>query len=443
MTGIGSTAPLEEDFCEIPARESDAILNRLMDLHPKIIDLSLDRTLDLLDRLGRPQDHLPPVIHVAGTNGKGSTIAYLRAILEAAGLRVHVYTSPHLVRFAERIRLAGEIIAEDSLQALLSECELVNGGQPITFFEITTCAALKAFADTPADVLLLEVGLGGRLDSTNVVDEPACTVITPVSLDHIQFLGDTIANIAGEKAGIQKNGRPCVMAPQLPEAESVIRAHAVEVGADLFPASPLASDDPVLKPGLPGEHQYINAGTAIRTIEILREQGFDISDSAIASGLQRVEWPGRMQRLKQGPVLSQIAMAGLSSWEVWLDGGHNPAAGQVIAEMAKQNWGCAPLHLICGMLNTKDPSGFFTPMTGHVTSISTLSIPGEENSLSAEDLAEFTSTVGITARPAQTLQEAVDGIIAASAESTSQSQTSRILICGSLYLAGRVLAYHQ
>ncbi len=351
------------------AETSDRVLERLGRLHPKLIDLSLGRIERLLAALGNPQDALPPVVHVAGTNGKGSTVATLRACLEAAGYRVHAYTSPHLVRFHERIRLAGRLIDEDALLALLEECERVNGGTPITYFEITTAAALLAFARNPADIVLLETGLGGRLDATNVIQRPAATAITPISLDHQAFLGDTIAAIAGEKAGILKPGAPAVVAPQPPEAEAVIEARAAGLDAPLLRwrrewrceaagdgmryAGPRWRLDLPL-PSLAGAHQIVNAGTAIACLEALAE--FSLPPEAIAAGLRHIEWPARLQRLGRGPLVAMLP----AGWELWLDGGHNPGAGAVLAA-AVALWRDRPLHLIVGMLNTKDAAGFLAP----------------------------------------------------------------------------------
>jgi len=426
-------------------RSSDAVLARLMTLHPKKIDLSLGRTLDLLERLGRPQDRLPPVIHVAGTNGKGSLIAFLRAILEAAGKRVHVYTSPHLVRFNERIRLAGELIPEDRLSQLLGYCEIVNDGQPITFFEITTAAAFRAFAETPADIVLLETGLGGRFDSTNVVKQPALTAITPVSIDHVQFLGSTLAAIAGEKAAIQKQDTPSVIGEQQPEALTVIEQAAHEVDAPLTrygsdwgfsgDASGLrvrlgSSIRQYPAPALKGAHQLHNAAMAVTCID--RLPGFRIPNAAIAEGLIRVSWPGRMQRLGAGPLVEKLP----NGWEMWLDGGHNAAAGAVLAQMARE-WRDRPLFLICGMLDSKDPAEFFKPLADYVQQVRTVGIPGEEASLSAAQTAAAAKSCHIRAIPADSLDDAVSQIIALSPE------PARIMICGSLYLAGHVLALHH
>jgi dihydrofolate synthase/folylpolyglutamate synthase len=396
-----------------------------MGLHPKIIDLTLDRVDRLLERMGRPQDQLPPVVHVAGTNGKGSTIAFLRAILEQAGYRVHVYTSPHLVRFAERIRLAGEIIAEDHLSAILESAEQDNGGEPITFFEITTCAALKAFAETPADILLLEVGLGGRLDATNVVAKPACTVITPVSMDHTQYLGGDLHAIAGEKAAIQKKDVPSVVAPQDPIAAAVIAAAAERAGTRIIEAQPLPKDTPL---GLIGPHQSINAGAACAAIDVLRQAGFTVTDADIAAGLAGAVWPARLQRLTSGPIPALLG----PDWEVWLDGGHNAAAGETLAAHAAKAWQGKPLHMIAGMLNTKTPEGFLAPFAGQAESVATIAIPGEANSLSAEDLCETALSVGVTAHAAESLEKATAAL--------KGRPPGILLICGSLYLAGEVLA---
>ena len=326
--------------------QSDIVLARLTRLHPKLIDLSLGRIEGLLAALGNPQDRLPPVIHVAGTNGKGSTVATLRACLEAGGWRVHAYTSPHLVRFHERIRLAGELIGEDRLILLLEECEGANRGAPITYFEITTAAALLAFARVPADFVLLETGLGGRLDATNVVKHPAATAITPISLDHQAFLGDTIAAIAGEKAGILKAGAPAVIGPQMPEAAAVFDARAAEIGAPLYrfgrewrcmaDNGGMRYEGPHWRcdlplPSLLGGHQIVNSGAAIACLEQLT--AFPIAADTIAQGLRHIDWPARLQRLGRGP-LSEALPEG---WELWLDGGHNPGAGEVLAA-AVSSW---------------------------------------------------------------------------------------------------------
>ncbi len=415
---------------------SDIILDRMMALHPKIIDLTLDRVWRLLAILDHPERALPPVIHIAGTNGKGSTQAMIRAGLEGAGKRVHAYTSPHLARFHERIRLAGDLISEPALTAVLDECYAANGDQSITYFEITTIAALLAFSRTPADYTLLEVGLGGRLDVTNVVDRPAMTVITPVSIDHQQFLGDTLPEIAAEKAGIIKRGVPCVVGPQQDAALEVIEAHAARLGAPLlvhgqhwhvweerdrliFQDENGLLDLPL--PNLIGAHQVQNAGIALAT---LRALGFQ--DPAFEAAVTRAEWPARLQRLRHGPLVDAADRA-----ELWLDGGHNPAAGLALAE-ALGRLPARPLHLICGMLNTKDIAGYLRPLAGVAASLHAVSIPDEVNTLPAETTAAAATGVGLAAQTADSAQAAVADIVA-------QTPNARILICGSLYLAGHIL----
>ena len=417
---------------------SDAVLARMMALHPKIIDLTLDRMWRLLDALGNPQNDLPPVIHIAGTNGKGSTQAMIRAGLESAGHRVHAYTSPHLARFHERIRLAGTLISEPDLTALLDECYAANGGANITYFEITTCAALLAFARSPADYTLLEVGLGGRLDATNVVKSPELTIITPVSMDHEAFLGDTLAAIAGEKAGIIKRGVPCIVGPQDETGLDVIESRAAQLGAPLLAygqhwhASPerdgmIYQDETGLldlpRPVLSGDHQIQNAGMALAA---LRHLG--CGEDACLAAVTQTEWPARMQRLRSGP-LTQMAAA--SGAELWLDGGHNPAAGNALASVLR----ALPkrsTHLICGMLNTKDVQGYLAPLAEVADSLIAVSIPGEANTLAAADTAQAAREVGLSAKSALDLNSALQTILAT-------DPTARVLICGSLYLAGAVL----
>lgn len=415
---------------------SDVILERMMSLHPKVMDLVLDRVWRLLDALGNPQDHLPPVIHIAGTNGKGSTQAMIRAGLEGAGKRVHAYTSPHLARFHERIRLAGELITEEHLIEVLDECYAVNGGEPITYFEITTCAALLAFSRVEADYTLLEVGLGGRLDATNVVARPAMTVITPVSIDHTQYLGDTIEKIAGEKAGIIKRGVPCVVGPQLDPALEVIERQAGRLGAPVIAQGQhwhvweergrlVFQDESGLLdlplPALPGAHQIDNAGAALA---VLRALGFD--DRAAEAAMTDVRWPARMQRLRAGPLVDQAGTA-----ELWLDGGHNASAGEALGRYLG-GLSDRPLYLICGMLNTKDVRGYLRPLAPHVTRLCAVSIPGETATLSAAETAAAARDVGMAAEEAASVSAALARIVA-------EAPGARVLICGSLYLAGEVL----
>ncbi len=428
------------------AAGTDLVLERLTKLHPKIIDLSLDRVWRLLEKIGNPERRLPPVMHVAGTNGKGSVIAYLRAMLEAAGKHVHVYTSPHLVRFHERIRLNGTLISETDLLQLLEECEAANGGTPITFFEITTCAAFLAFARLPADILLMEVGLGGRLDATNVIDRPLLTVQMPISFDHMQFLGHTLAAIAGEKAGIMKRGVPTVIAPQPPEAATVFDAKAKELGAEQYRhghewSVDVAGNAMVFRdaagerryplPGLAGRHQVDNAGTAIACLKYLSQFGVD--DRAITRGLRDVNWPARLQRLTKGPLAAALP----AGWELWLDGAHNASGGEALALMAS-DWAKAsdklPLYLISGSLSTHDPLGLLRPLAPYVTEVRTVIVPGDHKTLPAEAVAESAQQAGIKAKPAADVNAALADIIA------SSKSPARVLICGSLYLAGSVLA---
>jgi dihydrofolate synthase/folylpolyglutamate synthase len=417
-------------------QNSDLILERMMALHPKIIDLTLDRMLRLLEALGNPQNNLPPVIHIAGTNGKGSTQAMIRAGLEAAGKTVHAYTSPHLARFHERIRLAGDLITEEHLSEVLDECYAANGGENITYFEITTCAALLAFSRTKADYTLLEVGLGGRLDATNVIADPVATVITPVDLDHQQFLGDTLAQIAGEKAGIIKRRVPCIVGPQQEAGLEVIEAVAArhmaplsvygqhwhgsrEAGRMVYQDEHGLLDLPL--PNLPGVHQVQNAGGAIAT---LRALGFDAA--ACEGAVTGAQWPARMQRLKHGPLVEAAGQA-----ELWLDGGHNPAAGHALAAVLVE-LPQVPTYLICGMLNTKDITGYLAPLAPHIMGLHAVSIPGESATLPADVTAQAAGQIGMEAVEEEGVATAVSKIVA-------HTPQARILICGSLYLAGNIL----
>lgn len=413
---------------------SDVILERMMALHPKIIDLTLDRVWRLLATLDHPEKALPPVVHISGTNGKGSTLAMIRAGLEGAGHTCHVYTSPHLARFHERIRVAGTLISEDVLSAVLDECYAANNGASITYFEITTIAAMLAFARTPADYTLMEVGLGGRLDATNVFEAPAITVITPVDLDHQQFLGDTIDKIAFEKAGIIKRGVPCVVGPQHDEALEVIETKAARMGAPLMAYGQqwhvweergrlIYQDETGLLdlplPALIGDHQIRNAGAAIAALRVLQQ-----GDAEAA--MTNATWPARMQRLRSGPLAEAAPEA-----ELWLDGGHNPAAGAALARtlgtLPKR-----PTFLICGMLNTKDIAGFLRPLAAHADQLFAVSIPGEKATVPADETAAAARGVGFQASTATSVSGAV-------AQITAITPYARILICGSLYLAGTVL----
>jgi dihydrofolate synthase / folylpolyglutamate synthase len=425
---------------------SDIILERLLKLHPKKIDLVLDRVQRLLAALDHPEKRLPPVIHVAGTNGKGSTCAFCRAMLEAQGLKVHVYASPHLVFFHERIRLAGDLITESELAALLEECERVNDGQPITFFEITTAAAMLAFSRHKADALVLEVGLGGKYDATNVLEHPRATVITPIGLDHAEFLGTDIAEIAAEKAGIIKRGSRVIVGAQEDVPRDVILRRADALGA---PVTAFGQDffahqehgrmvyqdmDGLLDlplPRLVGRHQIENAATAIATLRATEW----VKDAAIEKGLRTVEWPARMQRLTHGPLID-IAPKGA---EVWLDGGHNPhgasAVARAIADLEERAE--KPLYLITGMLANKDSVGFFSAFRGLARHVVTIAIPGNENSLGAGALYDRARAAGLEASPGE---DAEDAMLQIAAMARMDEDTPRILICGSLYLAGTILA---
>ena len=419
---------------------SDRLLERLKALHPKLIDLTLERVERLLAALGNPENRLPPVVHIAGTKGKGSTLAMLRAILEAAGQRVHAYTSPHLVRFHERVRLAGRLIDEDRLAALLDEVERANAGQPITFFEVTTAAAFLAFAREPADWLLLEVGMGGRLDATNMVARPALTVIAPVGLDHQGFLGDTLAAIAAEKAGILKPGVPLVAGLQPPEAAAVIAARAKALGVPVAwqgrdftiaeGGKGLVYRDgdaaiPLPRPALIGPHQVENAGLAVAAAR--RLPGFRPTPAQLAAGLAGAQWPARMQRLSTGALAARLPVG----WELWLDGGHNPMAGTVIAA-AVAPWHDRPLDLVVGMLNSKDAGGFLAALAPCARRALTVTIPGEPNAIPAAALAATARAAGLDAAPA-------DGVAAALATLAQGAGPARVLVTGSLYLAGTVL----
>jgi dihydrofolate synthase/folylpolyglutamate synthase len=421
----------------------------LLALHPKRIDLSLDRMWRILDALNHPERRLPPIIHVAGTNGKGSTIAFMRAILEAAGLRVHVYTSPHLVRFNERFRLGnvggGVLVSDDELAAALVECEAVNEGAPITVFEIETAAAFLLFSRHSADVLLLEVGLGGRLDATNVIEEPLATVITPVSYDHAEFLGDTIGQIAAEKAGILKRGVPAVVAAQPRDALSVIERQAarlkapVRIAGEDWTASEergrlVYQDDAGLldlpAPKLHGRHQFENAGVAIAA---LRASGLRLTPAAFESGVTKADWPARMQRLPAGR-LTALAPAGS---EIWLDGGHNADGGRAIANALAdlEDRVPRPLVILIGMLATKDCQAFLKNFAGLARRVVAVPIPRQEKALPAQAIADAARSIGMPTLTSNDIETALDAIARFDLE-----PPPRILITGSLYLAGEVLS---
>src|SRR6516164_6788338 len=428
----------------------DSIVARLAALHPKRIDLSLERMWRILDALGHPERGLAPVIHVAGTNGKGSTIAFMRAILEAGGLRVHAYTSPHLVRFNERFRLGnGALATDDELAAVLAECERVNAGAPITVFEITTAAGLLLFARHAADVLLMEVGLGGRLDATNVVERPLATVITPVSFDHAEFLGSSIGEIAAEKAGILKAGIAATVAAQPREALAAIERQAARIKAPIRVAGEdwtateergrlVYQDDAGLldlpAPKLYGRHQFENAGVAIAALRSV--DAFALAPAAFERGIAAAEWPARMQRLAQG-ALAKLVPAGA---ELWLDGGHNIDGGRAVADALAdlEERVPRPLILVVGMLSTKDCGGFLSNFAGLAQRIVAVPIPAQEKSMPADAIAEAARTVGIPAQTSTDIKSALAIIY-----SYALAPPPRILITGSLYLAGAVLAANE
>ena len=428
-----------------PLRAQDVLIERLRTRHPSLIDLTTGRILRLLDALGRPQDKLPPVIHVAGTNGKGSTTAFLRAIAEAAGLKVHVLTSPHLVRFVERIRVAGTLLSDARLEALIGEVEAANGDEPISFFELATAIALKAFADTPADLCVIEVGLGGRFDATNVFDAPAVTVITPVDYDHLELLGPELGKIAWEKAGILRRGRPCVSARQMDEALAVIEAEADQVGApltlmgrdiDAFEDQGrlrVQMEDQLLDlpaPSLFGAHQFDNAGLAVAAILKLGDPRIDAA--AVAKGVSSAVWPARFQRLNAGPLAAKVAARGA---ELWIDGGHNPHAGRALAEAARRLSAKdgRPVSLIVGMFARKDARGFFEPFVPLAPRVVVTTFDSP-NAASAEELAEAALAVGLAPTLAADIPAALDQVLAV------EGPAPHVILCGGLHFAGEALA---
>jgi dihydrofolate synthase/folylpolyglutamate synthase len=426
------------------------LIARLSALHPQRIDLSLDRMHRLLERLDHPERVLPPVIHVAGTNGKGSTIAYLRAILEAAGLRVHVYTSPYLVRINECFRIGreggGRLVTDGELRRVLEHCEQVNQGDPITIFEIETAAAFCLFAQHDADVVLLETGLGGRLDATNVIERPVATVITSVSMDHTEFLGSTLTAIAGEKAAIIKRHAQVVCAEQAPEAMAVIEAQARRMRAPLHAAGQqwhvsvergrLVFQDErglmdLAAPKLFGRHQFDNAGLAIATLRAL--DTFRIGMSAFEAGVVGAEWPARMQRLASGALVDR----GPKACEIWLDGGHNADGGRVAAAALGdlEERVSRPLVVIAGMMANKDAGAFLANFAGLTRHIVTVPIPGRDDAMPPDRLADAARALGMRVENAASVEAALQAL-----SRLAYEVPPRILITGSLYLAGHVLA---
>ena len=423
-----------------------AVLARIQERRPVLIDLGLERMRAALDRLGDPHLKLPPVLHVAGTNGKGSTCAYLKSMLEACGARVHRFTSPHLVRFNERIELAGEQISDDALVDVLTRCDEAVGAKSLTFFEATTAAAFLAFAETPADYLVLEVGLGGRLDATNVIETSRAAIVTPVALDHQSFLGETLGEIAGEKAGVFRADAPAVVGPQTADAMQVLEARSAALGAPLFAFGSAWScwsehgrliyqDDEGLldldPPKLLGAHQIYNAGLAVAA---LRAAKIDVPAERMSAGLASTVWPARMQRLKSGPLIGAAQLRLGEEPEIWLDGGHNPHAGRAVAAILAdlQERSPKPIILICGMQATKDAAGFFAAFEGLVSMVLTVKA-NHEGAASADDVADAAKRAGLPADPCGSIDEALEIALEIEAE------PPRILICGSLYLAGEVL----
>ncbi len=419
----------------------DAPLERLKALHPKSIDLNLDRMLRVCEALGNPQDRLPPVVHVAGTNGKGSTLAFLRAMAEATGLRIHVYTSPHLVRFAERIRLANRLITDDQLTDVLNRVETANAGQPLTFFEATTAAAFLAFAETPADLLLLETGMGGVLDATNIITRPKLTAITPIDYDHQQFLGNELSQIAREKAGIFKRGTPALSARQADEARAALERQALKLGIDLaflgegfdawregdrliFQDEAGLYDLPL--PRLPGGHQIDNAALSVKAALLL---GLPVE--AVEAGLTAAAWPGRLQALRAGPLYEALPKGS----ELWLDGGHNPHAARALRQFIddRQARDPRPLHIICGLINTKDAGEFFAAFAGIVADFACVPF-GSDAAISPEALAATARQKGLEATAASSPLDVIKAL---------PDQPCRVLICGSLYLVGDCLALSE
>ncbi len=422
-------------MAHVPPGRIEAVIERLHTLYPRLIDLSLERLHRLLAQLGHPERALPPVIHVAGTNGKGSTCAFLRAIGEAAGLRVHVATSPHLVRFNERIRLAGHLVTDAQLLDTLDEIERVNAGAPITVFEVLMAATFLLFARVPADLVVLEVGLGGRFDASNVVDRPAACAIASISLDHREMLGDTLAKIAFEKAGIIKPGIPVATGAQPAEAFEVIAAQAAATGAKLLARGHAWEVTPTAdgftfrdaagllhlpRPSLPGAHQLDNAGIAIAAA---RASGLGIPDDAIARGIATATWPARMQRLT-----GHLATMVPPGWELWLDGGHNPGGGAAIAEHIRGPWADRPIHLVVGMKKAKDTREFLAPLLPLAATIWAVSEPGQYSALPVEAIVAASDG---RAQPGPTAEAALRAL--------PPGPPARVLICGSLYLAGEIL----
>ena len=436
-------SPQLPNSSDTPSSQLSSALDRLTQLHPKLIDLGLERTIDLSERMGSPHLSLPPTFHLAGTNGKGSTAALLRALLEAAGYTVHVYSSPHLCRFEERIRLAGRLISEQHLCEILERIEQVNNGRPVTFFESTTVAAFTAFAETPADFLILETGLGGAFDSTNIIPEPLCSIITPIARDHEQFLGTTLPEIASAKAGIIKSGCPAVCATQPDDVMEVLREYAAQTGSGPlisegkdFSTHPFAdteeftfrfgtADKRLQRPSMAGDHQIQNAGLALAA---LAHAGLSLTDRQIAEGLRTAHWPARIQKLETGQLLAQT-----NRQHFWLDGAHNAHGAAALARslMAISN---RPFLVVFGALNTRPEADFLEVMKPYIHRLYTLTIPDQPASRTASELAQTASQLDIPALPCQSISDAAGKI--------GRDETLadyEVIFCGSLYLAGEVL----
>lgn len=415
-------------------------------LGSKPIDLGLERVVEALKKMGNPHLKLPPVIHIAGTNGKGSTLAFLRAILEAEGYNCHVYTSPHLVEFNERIVVAGKEISDEFLNEVLNETKNLTDSVNLTFFEGTTLAAILAFSKVKADFVLLETGMGGRLDATNIIDDPLLTIITPISLDHTEFLGDTLAKIAFEKASIMKKGAPCVSAPQVAKVAEVLKNYADKIGCQLLLVSHQKDSDnqsPHLKPSLPGKHQYMNAAVAVKSVLELKNKGYKISDTAIEKGVSSAKWLARLQDVSD-----------IFGIETYLDGSHNPQGAKTISEFLKdknseeEKGNEVANYLIIGMLKNKDVEGFLknlNPKKSNVKKIFFIEIPDEPNSANPEELKKIADSLNFISEIAKNLDDALNKIIAIKEREIQnpEQKNKRVIICGSLYLAGWVLEkYH-
>jgi dihydrofolate synthase/folylpolyglutamate synthase len=410
-------------------------------LGSKPINFGLERTIELLRRLGNPHQNLPPIVHSAGTNGKGSTLAFTRAIMEAAGYKVHTYTSPHLLNFNERIVLAGHEISEDYLKEIADECRIASGDMQITFFEGTTVMAFLAFSRVKADIVLLETGMGGRLDSTNVIEKPACTVITPISLDHTEYLGPTVEIIAREKAGILKKGVPCVSSQQFDGVHAVLEQKAEELGCPLFSfgydwVTEKTNSGMIYKskdgdinlphPALLGDHQIINAGAAIAAIKTLKT--FDIPDQVIAEGLKKAKWMARMQKITSGKLIDRMP----KGWEIWLDGAHN-IAGAHIVSCIMDDWQDRPVYVICGFTRDRSAKDFLKNFVGKIQFVCGILVETELSAQKAEVVKDAAESLGIPARAFDSIEEALDFL-------PSRSATpARVIFCGSLYLASDAL----